>query len=370
MAYPKVNLRPIKRKKGTSYFIDYNDNGKRVRRVVEGNKHTAQKIRDEIQRRLSLGQFDIFKERAVVIPYSLLYEEYKTSKKHIIRDSSLTRYKNFSERFITFMQDNFPEALQDISKIKSTYIKECLDDSLDENTEYGELWSRKTANGLRTHLKTLFDFAIKRKYLTDNPVADIQEYPVDSTTKVEFFTDPELAKIWKTVDKYWQPILEFILHTGLRKGEAINLIWENVDLTGKSPSITIISRDDWKTKTGQHRTIPLNQRAIEILKSLPEKKCRYVFTSTKGNRISPDDPYHALKTALNKLKLNGDVHKLRHTFASKLVMAGETLYTVGKLLGHTDSKTTQIYAHLSPDHLRGAVDKMVRNNISLSPHKL
>lgn len=48
-------------------------------------------------------------------------------------------------------------------------------------------------------------------------------------------------------------------------------------------------------------------------------------------------------------------HTLRHTYASHLVMNGTPLYTVSQLLGHSDSKTTQIYAHLAPDYLQNAV---------------
>mgnify|MGYP002348881061 FL=1 len=132
-----------------------------------------------------------------------------------------------------------------------------------------------------------------------------------------------------------------------------------MNLDDRNPSITIISRDDWQTKTGYHRTVPLNQRASEILKAQATNKKRFVFTNRLGNIISKEDPYQALKKALAILELKGDIHKLRHTFASKLVMAGESLYTVEKLLGDTDPKTTQIYAHLSPDHLRGAVDKII-----------
>jgi integrase len=52
------------------------------------------------------------------------------------------------------------------------------------------------------------------------------------------------------------------------------------------------------------------------------------------------------------------LHSLRHTFASHLVMAGENLFTVSKLLGHSELKTTEIYAHIAPDHLMAAAEKV------------
>jgi site-specific recombinase XerD len=52
------------------------------------------------------------------------------------------------------------------------------------------------------------------------------------------------------------------------------------------------------------------------------------------------------------------VHTLRHTFASHLVMKGVDLPTVRKLMGHADIQTTMIYAHLAPDHLAEAVDRL------------
>ncbi len=52
------------------------------------------------------------------------------------------------------------------------------------------------------------------------------------------------------------------------------------------------------------------------------------------------------------------IHTLRHTFASHLVMNGVDLPTVKRLMGHTDIQTTMIYAHLAPEHLSDAVNKL------------
>jgi len=54
----------------------------------------------------------------------------------------------------------------------------------------------------------------------------------------------------------------------------------------------------------------------------------------------------------------GNIHTFRHSFASHLIMSGVDLPTVQKLMGHSDIETTMIYAHLAPEHLKGAVDKL------------
>jgi len=66
-----------------------------------------------------------------------------------------------------------------------------------------------------------------------------------------------------------------------------------------------------------------------------------------------------MKKALKTLKLQGDVHKLRHSFASHLIMKGASIFDVQEQLGHADIKHTQIYAHLSPKHKKSVVDLLV-----------
>ncbi len=145
---------------------------------------------------------------------------------------------------------------------------------------------------------------------------------------MEYFTNEDLEKIWNELDEYWIDPLKFILNTGLRKGEWINLKWDNVSLNGDKPFITIQATSSWQTKTGESRIIPLNKTALEIIKKQKGKNTEYVFTLKNGSKIHPDKPYHKLKSALKNLGLEGDIHKLRHTFASKLVMKGESLYAV------------------------------------------
>ncbi len=123
-----------------------------------------------------------------------------------------------------------------------------------------------------------------------------------------------------------------------------------------------------RSKNGERRTIPLNQSALEVLKSKAKVrhiKGSYVFTITIGTRIDQANLLKAFYQALEKAKIEHfRFHDLRHTFATRLVQAGIDLYKVAKLLGHKDIRMTQRYSHHYPESLRDGVevlDKFITN---------
>lgn len=158
---------------------------------------------------------------------------------------------------------------------------------------------------------------------------------------------------------YWRDAFEFLYYTGLRRGELIYLEWNDLNLDPVSPTVTIQSKPEHPLKTNQERVIPLNAKMIELLeRQTRPKDHNWVFKAKTGGIIDPDKLYHGLAVALKKLGLEGNVHKFRHSFASQLVMDAASLEAVSKLLGHSSIEMTMIYAHLSPDHLRVAVNKL------------
>ncbi len=358
MAIPKVRLKTRKGKNGISYYLDYTINSKRFRPVVGTNKKKAEDIHRETEAKIYLGQFNLLTQTDKIISLKDLSRNFLTSKRNHLRSTSLKRYQNYLDKFLEYMDKFFPSPSLNIKEIKTQYIEESFNYFLENKITNNKKWEPKTVNGLRTILIQLFNYSIKQSYISVNPVKDTKSFRIIKKSVVEYYTDEELEKIWQELDEYWVDPLKFIVHTGLRKGEWINLKWENVVLTEKDPRIIITSSDSWRTKTGESRVISLNKTAIEILKHQKGRNSEYVFTSKNGSKIHPDKPYHKLKTALKNLGLSGDIHKLRHTFASQLVMNGENLYTVSVLLGHSDIKTTQIYAHLAPNYLRSAVEKL------------
>jgi site-specific recombinase XerD len=108
----------------------------------------------------------------------------------------------------------------------------------------------------------------------------------------------------------------------------------------------------------------MNDRVVEILRSLPSRlKSAYVFPSeTSESPLNANNFINRVWTpALKKAKLvNLHWHDLRHTFASRLVMAGVDLRTVQELMGHKTITMTLRYSYLSPTHQREAVQRLTK----------
>lgn len=112
------------------------------------------------------------------------------------------------------------------------------------------------------------------------------------------------------------------------------------------------------TKSKKIRTVPLSVKALQILNSREQfRKNEFIFTQ-EGEGITQKFISKKFKSYVIKSKINSGLHfhSLRHTFASWLVQRGVSIYEVSKLLGHSDIKVTEIYAHLKPENLRNAVE--------------
>ena len=147
-----------------------------------------------------------------------------------------------------------------------------------------------------------------------------------------------------------KPIVGLLLLTGARKTELLTAQWQHVDLERKAWFIPT-------TKTGKPRHVPLSQAAIAIIEKLPTfKDCPWLVPNPATLK-----PYVTLKrgwnTARSAAGLPGlRIHDLRHSAASLMINAGVDLFAVGRVLGHTDHKSTMRYSHLANDTLMKAVE--------------
>lgn len=153
---------------------------------------------------------------------------------------------------------------------------------------------------------------------------------------------------------YLTPLVLTVMHTGLRRAEALSLRWDQIDL-GRTPKLTVRAA---QAKSGRTRHIPLNTAAVELLKAWKGQG--------DGKGLAFPNPVtgtqmQKLKTSWPNLMKDAQIedfrfHDLRHDFASQLVMKGVDLYRVKELLGHGSIEITQRYAHLAPHTLAEAVE--------------
>lgn len=148
------------------------------------------------------------------------------------------------------------------------------------------------------------------------------------------------------------------IHTGMRKSEIMGLTWERVspdkDL-GFNVRVTL-----YDTKNGEPRGVPLNTDAIAALAALepdPDRRSGSVFKRANGEDWG--QIRSAFEKAVDRAGLpNFRFHDLRHTVASHLAMRGRPLKEIQEVLGHKSFSMTLRYAHLSPMHLRTAVESL------------
>jgi integrase len=142
-----------------------------------------------------------------------------------------------------------------------------------------------------------------------------------------------------------------LILTGARKREVLDCKWEEFDLARKQWRISV-------TKAGKPRYVPLSDGVIQMLATMPHGDSAWVFANPK-TRKPYKTIFHSWDTARIQAGLaDVRIHDLRHSFASFLVNAGRSLYEVQKILGHTQIKTTQRYAHLSQDTLIEAANSV------------
>jgi len=148
------------------------------------------------------------------------------------------------------------------------------------------------------------------------------------------------------------PLVTLSLKTGMRRGEAFDLQWEEVDF--ENHLITIRGEIAKSSKTRHIPLSPKAHQALESWKKQVNKAEGRVFPANDGGRLNNVNKSWA--SILQRASIiNFRWHDMRHDFASKLVMRSVPLNTVRELCGHADLNTTLRYAHLAPDHKADAI---------------
>ena len=214
-------------------------------------------------------------------------------------------------------------------------------------------WSDATINRHFSFLRHVLMLAVKDSKLTQNPVSGLKFFPEVKRTR--FLSEDELARLRGVMQQGDWELVAFAIETGLRRGEQFRLRWDQVDLGNGVLTLPL-------PKGGKTRHVPLSEEARAILRSFGSfLRSAWVFPGLKDVTQPMDSRAFLRRSFEPGLRKAGIVgvcwHSLRHTAASRRVMAGVDLVSVKEILGHRDIQTTLRYAHLAPGHLRDAVNR-------------
>lgn len=317
--------------------IKVNNRWRLKKKAISSDKRIALQVLLQYQKEKDLKNFNLSnpdKSWDEFIEEYLKYSKANKSPRSYQRDQ--ITLEHFGRLFsLNTIKDFTPQVLEEY-KIK--------------RLEEGVL--KETVNRELNTLKNLGTKLVEWGYLSINPVKPVKKFPTKKNKKIRFLTKEEIDLILKHATGQLKTAIMLSLYTGMRAGEVCHLEWKDIDFNKKV--ITIEAKDDWKPKDSELRIIPLQEKLEKFLLSLnhKNKECKILD-------IDEDTLSSLMRKLVKKLKIkDASFHTLRHTFASHLAMQGVDLYTIAKLLGHASVETTEIYAHLSPQHFQDIIKKL------------
>ena len=225
------------------------------------------------------------------------------------------------------------------------------------------------ANRTLALLSKMFNLARVWGFLPEgaaNPAVGIEYYREEKRDRwVKAGEMPDLFDSIKQEENvYVRSALLLYLLTGARKNELLAARWEDIDT----------ERAEWRlpeTKQGRPHVIPLSGPALEILESIPRLKGNpYVlpgFKGETGHLVNITKAWERIRTRAELADVR--LHDLRRTVGSWMAVDGASLLVIGKALGHSRASTTQIYARLSEDPVRAALERHGRKLMAVAERK-
>jgi integrase len=233
-----------------------------------------------------------------------------------------------------------------------------------------------TARNSLTALSAALSWAVSEELISKNPARGV-EPPLPPPPRLAFLSLDEVKQLLGEAERQARagatrmPWSRFIavalaLRLGLRRGELFGLRWSDVDLT--TGRLTVARSYETTPKSGRPRPLRLAETLAALLKEwqplcpqTPEQLvCPALYHGRWGmyRDTGSSRSLNKLYRAAGIRALERPWHLLRHTFASHFMQSGGSLLALSQILGHSDVKTTMIYAHLSPEFMADQLNKL------------
>lgn len=226
-------------------------------------------------------------------------------------------------------------------------------------------WSERQKNAVFTMVKAVCRFAQVHYGIDCTIPFRFERWKIPPAEEKQYLTVEEFSHFLTFVKKEeYRLFFTFLMYTGLRRGEALGLQFNDIDFKRKTARIHCSFNKDTLTLTtpknrSSIRTIPLCQTAFDCVVRLKEMYCSaYIF----GGCVP--FPFTTIDRVKNKACDDAGIerfrlHDLRHSFVSLLVNSGADIYLVASYVGHSDvEQTLNTYSHLYTNRLDGIISKL------------
>jgi integrase len=212
-------------------------------------------------------------------------------------------------------------------------------------------------------LSTMFRWAKVRGLVNDNPAEPLKvKRPPEPKHRTGYLTEEEEARLIAAAPPWLRLVIQWGVNTGMDRSEILSLSWQDID---RQAGVVYAPR----SKTGAPREIPINQVLRRILADAGRVRrtdTDRVFLGPEGQPVALEAARMAMRRTYRRAGIKAPPWKiLRHTFGSRLAMAGVPAVTIARLMGHTTAAITDRYMHLSPTHLRDAMLRLANADGSI-----
>ncbi|MFN3966175.1 MAG: tyrosine recombinase XerC [Endomicrobiia bacterium] len=270
--------------------------------------------------------------------------------------NTIRAYESDLKEFNCFIDKEFGKSAE-FEKTTKIIVRSYL-------TSIGEKFKSPTTIARKIYsLRSFFKFLVQEGIVTQNIFSYISTPKIRKKLPV-FLTEKEMKKLldFKKDESPFgvrdQAILETLYSCGLRVSEIVSLNIDDIDFF--SGTVRTIG------KGNTERIVPIGNTALKaIYKYLKFRKKNVqpneqaLFLNYKGKRISDRSIRKILNKWISKtaIKKNVSPHVIRHSFATHMLNAGCDLRSVQEMLGHKNLSTTQIYTHITTEHLKKVYEK-------------
>lgn len=260
-------------------------------------------------------------------------------------------YEQDLQEFFQFLSQENVEQLENVEYLHARLYVTNL---------YNDQKARATISRKISSIRSFFRF-LNREFGLDDASFQALYHPKKESRLPRFFYEEELKVLFESnqgetpKEKREQAILELLYATGIRVSELTSIELKDIDL-----SLSILRV---MGKGRKERYVPFGQFAYEALQLyvdevrpfiMKKKQHDVLFVNMKGDPLTARGVRYILNDMVNKTTLNSKIypHMIRHTFATHLLNSGADLRTVQELLGHATLSSTQVYTHVTKEHLR------------------